>query len=705
MEKQTAKGNSAKAAFGLKQKILLPAIGLLVLSVCIILGIILSLSSRNTRELSENLMSAMNRQHANDVQGKVNAAMNSVKALLPVFEQDGRPADREADEKLLEDILDQNEGVFGAYFLYEPNAFDGLDKDFVNTKNSDQTGRFISYVLRSGSGYTSEALVDYETEGVGDYYQVPKKTQKEAIIDPFEYTADGQTIHVSSMVAPLMRNGRFVGILGMDIKVDTLIENLKSAVLYDSGYMFIADSNGQVFYHPNDSLIGKSLSDMWNTEHSAMVKKAMDSGEGVEFDEYTAALGLENRYMVTPVSVGDKYWLVCSAAPTSEINAAATTILVVGLIVGVIAAAVAAFILLTIISRITKPIGPLAKAAGAIEIGQIDRSVSDSLTAIKTQDEIGLLARSMNQAVTAIQRVSDDVQLLSTAAQNNDLSVKIDTSVHQGIYREVMEVVNGIFAKLNQTLHSINLAAEQVSIGASQVSGGAQALAAGSTEQASSLEELNASIIQIAEQAEENAASVRAATEYVGQAGEGVSAGNARMLELTTAMAEIGSASSQIANITRVIEDIAFQTNILALNAAIEAARAGAVGKGFAVVADEVRSLAGKSAEAAKQTAELIQNSVSTVSKGTQIATQTAQILQEVGTSTAMVTDSFSKIEQASAQQSDAIEQVKLGLTQVASVVQTNAATAEENSATSEEMNAQAATLRAEVGRFKLKCM
>ncbi|MDF3002628.1 MAG: methyl-accepting chemotaxis sensory transducer [Bacillota bacterium] len=311
------------------------------------------------------------------------------------------------------------------------------------------------------------------------------------------------------------------------------------------------------------------------------------------------------------------------------------------------------------------------------------------------------VSNNLHDSMNEMKRYINEVAQVLSEVSDGNLRVGIN-SEYKGEFIQIKDSINNIVNSLNNVLGIINTAAEQVSTGSAQVSSGAQALAAGSSEQASSVEELSVSITRIAEQATENSANVKAATEYVEQAGNGVNAGNEHMKQLTEAMENIGSASNQIDNITKVIEDIAFQTNILALNAAIEAARAGNAGKGFAVVADEVRSLAAKSAEAAQQTAELIRASVATVSEGSKITNQTAKILEEVQTKALKVSESIVKIEEASADQATAIEQIKQGLSQVSAVVQANAATAEENSATSEEMSAQAATLREEVGKFKL---
>jgi methyl-accepting chemotaxis protein len=348
---------------------------------------------------------------------------------------------------------------------------------------------------------------------------------------------------------------------------------------------------------------------------------------------------------------------------------------------------------------IKRPMQRLTEVSNLLAEGRLDVDIRDADSAKK--DEIAILTHAMYQMVSQLKAYIGDITHTLSVMSNNDFTASSSVE-YRGDFIAIKSSLAGISSSLNRTLSLIDIAAEQVSTGASQVAGGAQALASGSTEQASAVEELGASVEEVAQQATENAVHVNTATEQIEKAGAGLNAGNEQMKQLTEAMDGIGSASNQIANITKIITDIASQTNLLALNAAIEAARAGSAGKGFAVVADEVRSLAAKSSEAAKQTAELIQVSVAAVTKGIELTAQTAQILQEVGVTSAKVTESFDHIKQASVRQSDAIEQIRQGLSQVSAVVQTNAATAEENSATSEEMSAQAATLRGEVGKFKL---
>ncbi|MEA4971426.1 MAG: cache domain-containing protein, partial [Candidatus Pelethousia sp.] len=295
MKKLKAENVGVKANFGLKQKILLPAIGLLVLTVCVILGLVLALSSRNTTELSSDLMFETAGKYAGQIQGKLTSALEAAKALNPVFSQVGRNTSRTADINLLKALLEQNGDLFGTFTIWEPNAYDGIDSLNINAKHSDATGRFIPYVHRNGDEVIVEPMADYETEGVGDFYLVPKNTLKETVVDPFYYEVNSGQVLVSSMVVPLIRNDKFVGVVGMDIQIDTLVEELKGAVLFDTGYLFMADSNGHVFYHPDASYMGQSLFDMWGGEGAALLTEAYATGKTVEFDEIAAGQSYEKR--------------------------------------------------------------------------------------------------------------------------------------------------------------------------------------------------------------------------------------------------------------------------------------------------------------------------------------------------------------------------------------------------------------------------
>ncbi len=75
----------------------------------------------------------------------------------------------------MHDLLERNEQLLGIYTLWEPNALDGKDREYANKEAHDATGRFIPYVVRSDGKIIVEASIDYDKEGTGDYYLVPKK--------------------------------------------------------------------------------------------------------------------------------------------------------------------------------------------------------------------------------------------------------------------------------------------------------------------------------------------------------------------------------------------------------------------------------------------------------------------------------------------------------------------------------------------------
>jgi len=167
-------------------------------------------------------------------------------------------------------------------------------------------------------------------------------------------------------------------------------------------------------------------------------------------------------------------------------------------------------------------------------------------------------------------------------------------------------------------------------------------------------------------------------------------------------MRDISQSSQLIAKVNKVIDDIAFQTNLLALNAAVEAARAGTHGKGFAVVAGEVRSLAGRSADAAKETAQIIDESLKKVEKGLTVAEKTHDDFSHIVNGIVQVSELAGDIAKASNDQAEGISQITQGLSQIDQVTQQNTAHAEETAAASEELSGQANQLQLLIGQFQL---
>jgi methyl-accepting chemotaxis protein len=255
---------------------------------------------------------------------------------------------------------------------------------------------------------------------------------------------------------------------------------------------------------------------------------------------------------------------------------------------------------------------------------------------------------------------------------------------------------------LAKVVGSVRQRAEGVATASVQIAQGNSDLSTRTEQQASALQQTSASMEALGAQVKQNAGSASQANQLALDANTVAIKGGEVVGQVVETMKGINDASRKISEIIAVIDGIAFQTNILALNAAVEAARAGEHGRGFAVVAAEVRSLAGRSAQAAKEIKDLITASVERVELGTVQADQAGQTIQEMVNSIRRVTGIMSEISAASADQSRGVVQVGQAITQMDQVTQQNAALVEEIAAAAESLKGQAQDLVATVAVFNL---
>ena len=542
-------------------------------------------------------------------------------------------------------------------------------------------------VLTQSDNFTSGADFDVTSR---PWYECTK-TGKTFITEPYEDVSTGKQI--LSVAAPVKNAmGAAVGVSGMDVSLESVIELVDDYRIGNDGYVMLITGSGTLIYHPEAELVNTKIQDL---NVSQNVLTAMEN-QSAELMEYTINGEKKFGYLSTIGDTGFVALSCISAGQYYEAVMAAIIVLSAVFILGFI------FILVCvrkISSKIVSPLVELNETAMQLAEGNFDVSLN-----VASEDEVGDLGRSIEKTVNRLKEYInyiDEISEVLTTMANGKLNIQLKYA-YVGEFQKVKEALIHISESMKEVMTNIIETANQVSVGSDDLAKAAQGLAEGSESQAAAIEELVATTITVADQVEENKNDSEKSAEHTREVTAMMENSKSQMDLMREAMDKIHESSNKVVGIIKTIEDIAEQTNLLSLNASIEAARAGEAGRGFAVVAGEIGNLANESARAVNTTRDLIGVSLSEIEKGNALVKEVVDSLSQAVAKVEEVNEMIQRTAESAETQMQSVNQIRDGVEEMSQSIQDNSAMAEETSATSEELAAQAVTLNELVRMFEI---
>ena len=575
-----------------------------------------------------------------------------------------------------------------AYFNDVMKALQGIYKIDPDTIQTAWIADIDSNALVMSDGYIADETYVVSSRPWYKCVEVGHTTMTE----PYEDVATGKMVlTVSTPVYNFA--GKVIGVTGMDISLDNIINTVSQYKIGESGYVALLSSEGMFIYHPNQNLINTYITDL---DVSQVIIDAVINSQEV-FTKYKVDGEPKFGYVA---NVGNTGYTVMSNISSSEyyqsiflIGAGLIAVFVVGIVIIFISMRKAA-------AKITKPLEELNETAQQLAEGNLNVELN-----IQSEDEIGELADSIGKTVARLKEYINYIDEISEVLgniANGKLVIDLKYS-YAGEFGKVKDALVHISESMIEVMRNIQTSSEQVGAGSDDLARAAQGLAEGAEAQAAAIEELLATSITVAEQVEVNKNDAEKSAIHTNEVTAMMETSQGQMNGMREAMNKIQDASQKVVGIIKTIEDIADQTNLLSLNASIEAARAGEAGRGFAVVAGEIGNLANESARAVNTTRDLINVSLDEIEKGNALVDDVVKSLGQAVEKVEEVNGMIQKTAENAVEQMQSMNQIRKGVEEMSQGIQDNSAMAEETSATSEELAAQVVTLNELVGKFELR--
>ena len=318
-----------------------------------------------------------------------------------------------------EKILEKTKGVKTYYYRIDPAV------------SSNVKGFW--YVNTDGEGFEEHEVTDitqYDTEDTSQlvWFTVPRATGEPVWLSP--YITDNLDAQVISYNKPVYLDGKFVGVLGIELDHSFMAGQVDNIRLYENGYAFVNDAEGNIVYHPHmDVAAMETLPD---------VPEGMENRDEIIHYRYE---GIDKIAVSLPLCNGD--YLVVSA-PLNEINADWQRWIIAIVIAFCVLLAVFIIFTMRFAGRITKPLQDLTKVAE-----QIDKGNYDCTLEYDGDDEIGILTRTFSRVTGNLRTYISDLNDLTKqlTMQKESLTTLLD---HMPAISFSKDAETGVYLSCNQ---------------------------------------------------------------------------------------------------------------------------------------------------------------------------------------------------------------------------------------------------------------
>ena len=599
-------------------------------------------------------------------------------------------------------ILEERQGLSAIYAHFEPDVYDGEDRFFEGAveDHSSMTGVLEIYFYRDPEGVVHFSATEDSSEKYNDtpneygireseWFLCSRDRLTPCIMEPYEYEIrEGYSELMTSLVQPLLTEGRFAGVTGVDINLTTIQAlvsrvsqslysgNSRVSLLSEQGFLAGSSHYDQYLGRPLQAALPDKARDYLNLHRNAVPYESEDT-LAVSYPITIEATGTQWALLIElprEVALADLQTVIDLLQ--QQVSATATRQMVAGVLVSVLAIV----LLILLVRSVTKPLDQIKDRMAnlASAEGDLTREL-----AIDTHEELITLADGFNSFLAKLRVMINDLKAVGQRVNQQATDVgAIALETESNTERQ------------HQEIDSVVTAMNEMSAAASEVANFAN-------DAANNAREANEGIASTQQTLAGAVAGVKALADDMEQA--------------SSAIGHVASRSDDINRILDVIRGIAEQTNLLALNAAIEAARAGEQGRGFAVVADEVRTLASRTRESTdeisqmidglqkdvNQAVEVIQGGVDRAASAVAGTGEADQALAAVVNRIVTIVEHATQVATAAEEQSSVSEEINRNLTIIGDAASELRELAQRVRNSGDQLSGEVVTLDRELGRLK----